>query len=328
VSVLRNLIADLVAKRLWPVAVALAVGLVAVPVVLGRGAAAPAPAPASAVAQAPVGAPSSRAAVTLEQTPSTARRDIGSVRNPFKAPKSATPAKTATPAASTPAASGDTSTSPGGGSSAPTGGDNSTTTTKPSTPSTPDPIDTYRLTLRFGQAGDRKVHKDVARLTPLPSLDQPFFVFMGVLKDGKTAVFLVSSDVTATGDGTCKPTAASCQTIELKEGDTEFFDLAVDGVPVQYQLDIIHLRKNDTQSATAAAASAQRHSKAGAALLRGAHMAAAASFQGLAAYRWLPAAGLLEAVPEKALAHGASTAAGKAEVPIVGEPVWHWRLQD
>ncbi|MEA2394448.1 MAG: hypothetical protein QOJ82_2339, partial [Solirubrobacteraceae bacterium] len=30
-SVLRNLIADLVAKRLWPVAVALAVGLVAVP---------------------------------------------------------------------------------------------------------------------------------------------------------------------------------------------------------------------------------------------------------------------------------------------------------
>jgi hypothetical protein len=325
VSVLRNLIADLVAKRLWPVAVVLAVGLVAVPVVLGRGASAPAPAAVPAVAQAAVVAPSSRAAVTLEQTPSTERRDIGAVRNPFKGPKSAAPA--AKQAASTPAASGDTSTTSGGGSSAPstTTGDKTTTTTKPSTP---DAIDTYRLTLRFGVAGDRKIRKDVARLTPLPSVDQPFFVFMGVLKDGKTAVFLISSDVTATGDGTCKPSAASCQTIEVKEGDTEFFDLAVDGVPVQYQLDIIHLRKNDTQSATAAAASAQRHSKAGAALLRGAHVANAASFDGLAAYRWLPAAGLLEAVPEKALAHGASTAGAKAEVPIVGEPVWHWRLQD
>jgi hypothetical protein len=324
VSLLRNLITDLVAKRLWPVAVALAVGLVAVPVVLGRGGAAPAPAPAPAVAQTAVGTPGSRAAVTVEETPSTERRDIGSVRNPFKGPKSATPASKAA------ASGGDTSKSSGGDSSTPsstTGGDQSTTTKKPE-PTTPDAIDTYRVTMRFGQAGALKVHKDVARLTPLPSVDQPFFVFMGVLEDGKTAVFLVSSDVAATGDGTCKPSATDCQTIEMKEGDTEYFDLTVEGLPVQYQMDIIHLRKNATASATASAASAQRHSKAGAALLRDAHMQDATSFDGLAAYRWLPAAGLLQRVPEKAVAHGASTAAGKAEVPIVGEPVWHWRLHD
>jgi hypothetical protein len=331
VSVLRNVISDLVARRLWPVAVVLALALVAVPVLLGR-VPAPAPTPATPVAQTTSAPVSSRAAVTVQATET--RRDIGSVRNPFKGPASAMAAATTSTSTSTgtpsssgsgSTSSGDGSTTSGGGTS--TGGTTTTTTPKKSTtPTTPDPIDTYRLTLRFGQAGALKVRKDVARLTPLPSLDQPFFVFMGVLTDGKTAVFLISSDVTANGDGTCKPSPTDCQTIELQEGETEYFDLTVDGQPVQYQLDIIHLRKNAGQTATAAAASARRHSDAGARLLRGAHIAHASSFDGMALYRWLPASGLLDRVPEKAQASGVTSKSAEAEVPLVGAPVWHFKL--
>ena len=49
----------------------------------------------------------------------------------------------------------------------------------------------------------------------------------------------VSSDAKATGDGTCKPDATSCDTIEMRAGDTEFFDLTTGGASKQYQLDLV-----------------------------------------------------------------------------------------
>ncbi|MGZ8633179.1 MAG: hypothetical protein ACXWZZ_04890, partial [Solirubrobacteraceae bacterium] len=192
-----------------------------------------------------------------------------------------------------------------------------------------DPLDVYHLTLRFGEAGHLKTLKDIARLAPLPTADNPFFVFTGVLEDGKTAVFLLSSDATATGDGHCKPSAKACQTIEVKQGDTEFFDLTVNGEAVQYQLDVVRVFKKGASSAVAAAASHERHSNAGADMLRRAHQLGGSSFEGAASYRWLPDSGVLVRVPKHSTARASvngATAASPADAAnaLPGLPVWHW----
>ena len=113
--------------------------------------------------------------------------------------------------------------------------------------------------------------KDVARLAPLPSSDDPFIVFLGVGQDGKTAVFLVASDAAVTGDGRCKPAGSDCQTIELKSGETAYFDLDLgNGAGVkQFQLDLLSVKaKASSGDAKAAAASRHRESATGRKLLR------------------------------------------------------------
>ncbi len=139
-----------------------------------------------------------------------------------------------------------------------------------------------------------KTINDIARLAPLPSASNPFFVFLGVKDQGETLVFLVSSDAKATGDGTCKPSASQCETIELKAGETEFFDVSTDEGIRQYQLDVISIRKVTTVSTGAAKKANARVSRAGADLLR----AAGSDGLALGAYRWAPDLGeLLPAQP-------------------------------
>ena len=333
-NALRGLLRDLVERKLWPVAVLLLVAALAVPLYLGRSSsdAADAPLPVPAAQDA---AKTSKAAVTLADAAADDARP-GSVHNPFKqlhVPK-ATDTKTAKPApsAGTPSSSGGSGSTGSDGSVPPvgSGGSGGTGTTTPPKPAG-DPLDTYHLTLRFGHAdaATLKTYPDVARLSPLPTADNPFFVYTGVLKDGKTAVFLLSSDATATGDGHCRPSAKSCQTIEVKEGDTEFFDLTVAGQPIQYQLDVVRVFKKGASTAVAAAAGAQRHSTAGADLLRRAHQIGSSSFKGAADYRWLPETGVLVRTPQhgkvRASVNGASAASpADATGALPGLPVWHW----
>ena len=140
--------------------------------------------------------------VTLDAKP-TVREHDGRGRDPFVQPKGSTPQKAQA------LQSGTTS----GGGATPT--DTVGTTPAPAPAAAPrrrsprasrrPPLPNYVADLRFGQADSMKTLRDVARLTPLPSASNPFFVFLGVKEDGKTLVFLVSSDAKATGDGTCKP---------------------------------------------------------------------------------------------------------------------------
>ncbi len=333
-SFLRNLFSDLVEKRLWPVALLLVVALVAVPVLLGGGSpTAPAADATAAVPGATAGAGQSPVSLSTTAGQERAYTRGGKVRNPFKQPK-VSAATTTTPAATAGSGSSPSSSSPSGGSTPPGGGTTPTGTPTPSgtTPSTtrPDSLDTFRLTLRFGSAGNLRTIRDLARLSPLPSANSPFFVFLGVLKDAKTAVFLVSSDVTATGDGKCRPSAADCQTIEVKEGDTEFFDLQNDGRTVQYEMDILHLdRTSDAAkqvTAAAARAAATRHSKAGAAMLRSAHADGKQAYAGMNGYRWLPDRGVLARIPSGAKASSTTGAAAAARKALPGLPVWHAEL--
>jgi hypothetical protein len=330
-NAVRGLLRDLVDRRLWPVAVLLLAAAVAVPIYLGKSSG-PSDAPPP-VAPSNQDAKVSKAAVKLED--GTSESDgVGSVRNPFKqqhVPKSTTSTDTGTtPTDQTPAGgsgSGSTPTDTGTGTN--TGGGSGTPTDTKTDTSQKDALDIYHLTLRFGKAGSLKTIHDVARLSPLPSADNPFFVYTGVLKDGKTAVFLLSSDAEATGDGHCRPSANNCQTIEVKQGDTEFFDLKVDGQDLQYQLDVLTVAKKGASSTTAAAASLGRHSKAGAALLRDAHVKSSASFSGLDGYRWLADQGVLVRTPThskaKASVNGAAAAsATDVDATLPGLPVWHF----
>lgn len=296
-TTLRNIWADLVEKRLWPVAVLLAAGLLAVPVVLAKGGEDPVPSPAAgAVLAAAAANADDPEIVTLDVAPGTARHR-GRGHDPFVQPKGSTPEKAQALKSAT---AGDGGGGGGGGGDAaaqpddaPASGDQP----KSSEPKSTAP--TYTVTLRFGQADSMKTLRNVARLTPLPSAQSPFFVYLGAKNGGKTLVFLVSSDAKATGDGSCKPSAKECETIELKAGDTEFFDLTTaDGVQ-QYQMDIVKITKSTASSSSSSGKAAKsaraRASKADRRLLRKVLAGRAAHLMG--AYRWDADRGVLVHVP-------------------------------
>lgn len=266
----RNIFNDLVDRRLWPVALALVAALVAVPVMLG-GSKSSTTTPPDPIAGVPAASsPTAQAAISAS-TPTTTRRDRpGSVRNPFvqhhvrALPSSTTNVQTSTPSLPS------TGTLPTYTPPSSSGGGYTVTPVTPVVPGSGGQRDTttvqdvWAVNLRFGQPGTQKVRHDIPRLTPLPSATNPFFVFLGVMSDHKTAVFLVSSDATATGDGTCKPDPTQCDTIELKAGDTEFFDVAQGNAGVvQYELDLLKIVHDKVTGKAASAKAAKRESKDG-----------------------------------------------------------------
>jgi hypothetical protein len=279
---LRNVLHDLVQKKLWPVAIALVAAVIAVPIVLGGGsdAGTPAPAPAStpsANGPATAGATAGAQVVSLEQQAAGKVDRPGSTRDPFvqhHQPKVATSAaaaltnavQTAKDALSaisggSPSGSGSSGSS---GATTPSTGGTSPSTTKKKSSSGSSTEDTYSVTLKFGEAGAEKTYKNVARLTPLPSADNPFFVFLGLKTDRKSAVFLVDAGAVPSGDGTCEPSPDSCEQVVLKAGDTEFFELqsGTAGV-VQYQLELKDVKTTKAATTASAAQAHARESQAG-----------------------------------------------------------------
>jgi hypothetical protein len=274
VSFVRNLLADLVAKRLWPVALVLALALVAVPVLLVRGV------DEGEAPVVPVGQESEVTASVVTPATDEPRRGANPTgRNPFSQ-RDVSPADKTDNSGGTGGTSGDEAGATSSGSVAdatgglpalegvdviPVGGADGVATPKPQAKAS------YRVDLSFGQDGNMTARNDVARLSPLPSADDPFFVFMGVLADGETALFLISSDAVATGDGTCKPSPEDCQRVEMRAGETEFFDVTKpDGATVQYQLDLKRVSRVKSASAAVAAAARSRESSEGRQVLRSA----------------------------------------------------------
>jgi hypothetical protein len=95
-------------------------------------------------------------------------------------------------------------------------------------------------------------------------------VYLGVEEDGKTAVFLITGDVTAQGDGKCDPSPEDCRTLRLRKGETEFLDVKDTGeaTDFQYQLDLVKIHEGTTTDAKKAKASVAKASVAGAKLVR------------------------------------------------------------
>ena len=161
--------------------------------------------------------------------------------------------------------------------------------------------------MRFGPSGEtRPPRKDVKRLEALPSSEEPVLIYLGVLDDKKTAVFMVDSGVVAQGDGSCRPSPTTCETIQIKEGETEFLDVApVDGGTTdesastgngaQYQLDVIKIRRKSTTSAKQAKAARARVSTKGRQIVR-----ARIAGDGPLRYRYDKRSGRLEKLSKRA----------------------------
>jgi hypothetical protein len=115
----------------------------------------------------------------------------------------------------------------------------------------------------------------VRRLTALPDDVDPVAVYLGVSDDRKRAVFLVDSNVVPQGDGACNPHPSNCETIELAEGETEFFDVLGETGEVEksFQLDLVDIKTKRTASASTARKQRLRESAKGRRALT-AHIAA------------------------------------------------------
>jgi hypothetical protein len=268
VSFLRNLWADLIGKKLWPVALLLVGALVAVPVLLGGSGS------GGDDAATPAGGGNATAATQIrvsEETDASTISPVGSKNNPFTQPKVK---KESTASEETPSdTSGDTAPATGG--TAPS--TDTTTTTPTDTTTTPETDEkeeesttSIRVDLRFGEPGvsKQKLHSDIARLSALPSADNPIVIYLGVKDDKKTATFLIPADATATGDGVCKPATTNCQTIEMQEGDSTFLDIDLGSGVRQFRLDVTRVGEEDEGTAKKASAARARVSNAGRELLR------------------------------------------------------------
>jgi hypothetical protein len=272
----------LVQRRLWPVAILLVAAAAAIPFLLGDESAPPPAAPAVAVKSADSTLATEPIVVPASDGDRAGRRHVlGSPKNPFK------PNATPTPVPKTDVAATQTGgdTAPAGGSD--TGGTTSSPgATTPSLPGATTPLaqatpkkktyELYELTVRFGPSADtRPSRKDVKRLQALPSNEEPVLIYLGVLEDKKTAVFMVDSGVIAQGDGSCRPSPGVCETIHIREGETEFLDVAGEegeatdeASGTQYQLDVLKIRKTTTTNAGKAKAAKARVSLKGRQIVR------------------------------------------------------------
>lgn len=303
----RELFGELVQRRLWPVAVLLAVGLVAVPVVLAKHAApqsgSDVPPPAVAAGAPGAGQPA-EPVVSVAASPDAGAPLRGQAKNPFvqqHVPPRVTSTSTAT--ASPGAKNGTPSGTTGGSTGSPNPGSGG------AAPAPRPKTYVYAtVDVQFGRAGSPlKEIKDVPRLTPLPSASDPIVIFMGTRSDHETAVFMLSSDVAAQGDGRCVPSAKTCEAIEMRRGGVALLDVtANDGSVTQYELDLTKVALHTTTSQALASAAFARASTAGRRLLH----RSAATLTLARALRWSPSAGVLTATSLDWLQLDGSTPSG------------------
>jgi hypothetical protein len=264
VKFLRDLGQDLVDKRLWPVAVALALALVAIPLLLKSSPADPSAKPA-AVAR---GGAAALTAATEGQDPKRSRLRVRSARDPFEQPfasASTTPQGdgTATPPSGGSSSSagagsdaGGSASSDGGGTSSSSGGSTTggsaagserrtatggTATARANSNRRPA---TWTVDVRFGPAGNARKLKAVAPGTVVADGDDPLLIFVGGRSDGGTARFLLAAGVTpGAGDGACSPSADLCRTLTMRAGQIRTLDVSTGSGTTTYLLELRAIRR-------------------------------------------------------------------------------------
>jgi len=273
VNFLRGIVRELREKRLWPVAVALIVAIVAVPLLLSKSASS-APVAQAPQSVPPPSAPAPLPALSVQSTPAQSRL-TGRARDPFaqqasgKTSTTAAATSTAATAASAvttavAATTGTPASSSSGGASASSSSSGESTTSSTTTPTITYYYDA--VDLAFGKFGTPlKTYAKAARLRVFPSVATPVAVYLGLKRDAKTAVFLVSLGAMTSGTGKCIPSASDCAFLDLKVGQDEVILIKkTDGSLVPYQLRVTKVYLVQTSSAAAAARLANaRVSRAG-----------------------------------------------------------------
>ena len=331
--------ADLVEKRLWPVAAVLGAGAVAAPVAAHLTSAQPsseAPPPALQPHRSTAPHPSAAVQSLIAQlNPNSGVIPLrqGGFHDPFGsgaagaaavATASPGPSSGITGASRASTNSSATGTAPGG----PAFSRPSPVHTSPVVPVTPvstpkrgtpspvvhtptnpkhssarhsggshDTLQVYSASLRFGQAADVQSVANPTRLSPLPSAADPEVVYLGVMRGGKRAAFLVPRTAVGSGDGICRPSPSQCQVVELRVGDSEFLDIhSPTAGLIQYELDLTHISSHRTASRAVAAKAHRRESAAGRELLK------KASSTALAQLNFSPQSGAVYVRSKSALA--------------------------
>ncbi len=267
-NVLTDTWRGLVQRRLLPVALLLVAAAAAVPFLLAKDEPAVPPAPVAVASSSGPDVAKPIVAVASSQQREIGRGTvIGSRKNPFRP---AVGAKKGKPVSASDTATSGTVKTPGGTGTTPGG-----TVTLPGTrvgvsPGKRKAYELYTIKVRFGESSSQDLGvRNLRRLKALPSVAEPVLIYLGLLSDAKTAVFMVESGVVVQGDGVCKPSPDNCQTLHLKVGETAFFDLADEaGNIAQYQLDILRVARKKTTDARAARRSRYATAKGGREALR------------------------------------------------------------
>jgi len=250
---------DLRVRRLLPVAGVLLAGLVAAPILLSKKAdepQAPTPGPAADRGQ-PTDrpGPDELAQVKLEDVLAKGNGSSLSsfdVSDPFLPPKQVVEAaddaaQTDTGAAPFDTGTGTATTIPdtgapatGGGETGGTTPDNGTGDNGTGDKGTKTTEFAYVLDVTFWANGRKRTVQGMEKLDILPNRLSPLLIYMGVDSAAANAVFLVDSTLSASGEGTCTPSATECAFVAVGAGSEEQFTNAEGDT---YKLRIDEIRK-------------------------------------------------------------------------------------
>jgi hypothetical protein len=82
----------------------------------------------------------------------------------------------------------------------------------------------HTVDLRVGRVFHTHIHRNVGRLSLLPSDSSPVISFLGATEGETGAVFMVANGAAPKGKGTCRPSRTNCRFLVLKQGEAEFLD--------------------------------------------------------------------------------------------------------
>jgi hypothetical protein len=299
-SVPRNILKELVERKLWPIALVLIIALVAVPVLLTKQA--PTDIVTPPTGPLPYSSGTTLPAISIKASPTNSKL-AGGGRNPFT-PQVAGKTTTTTVAAATTTtpATGTTTLSGGGGTSPSTGsgaGASTTPATTPPAPTTPAPTtpaptapvkpaptgltatQSYHVSLALTTSnGGVNTIDPLERLSILPSKQQPMLVEIGVLQGGHSVLFVVEPGTVVSGAGTCTPGPIDCEVVSLKPGQTEGISkqTATGSTPVAL-FSVNSISADNHPSVAAANAARQDASSVGRELLNKSPLSAISLFQ-------------------------------------------------
>ncbi len=275
-TIVKDILQDLKDKHLWPVALILVIGIVAAPMLLAKPAE---PTTSAAVPPAVADEDGPQVALTRASTTGFARppRVNDERLDPFasRAKKSSLKDE----ADKLAGGADDVINGDGGGSSDPGPGgptdpepDSPEPDTEPEVKTETDDLLSILVTNGSDQDAEPVQVSDIRTLSPLVDKDDPFLVYVGKTSDNR-ASFLVSADVTVSGDGDCSPSPTDCRTLTLGIGQTAEFTLVSDQSK-KTSLTVLDIERkavpidDGTASSDPAVAQAEQARKAGAKALK------------------------------------------------------------
>ena len=281
----RAIVADLIRKRLWPVALVLVIALVAVPALIASSSS---EAPSGTAAVTPTPPAPAPATAPAEATSESDAERGGRVRDPFFDPPAMpgeskgqesgaasadAPAKAVAkePGATKPEAKAKADAPTKAGAPTKARAPTKATPNAPAQEARPTPPPAtgrsapvlgthYRTAARVGSAAGATT-RPLARLTPIGRRSDPAALYLGVMKVGTPyAVFVLGRHSTSDGEATCAADT-HCRIMGLLPGDSETITVRrTDGRPARrIVLRVASVRRVRTSAATARTMRAKVH---------------------------------------------------------------------